>query len=116
MRALLVLFALLVPALAVNPSDFITIDPRPGLIELSGASGNSLAAIDNLNSNLTPFQDNELTDLGHYYSGLRTATQGIEAISPVQLAFAESVDPIPDSVGNATNATEINATNELIWL
>lgn len=116
MKALLVIFALLAPALAVSPSDLITIDPRPGLIELSGASENSLVAIDNLNNNLTPFQDNELTDLGHYYSGLRTSTQGIEAISPVQLAFAESFDPMPDSVGNATNATEINATNELIWL
>ena len=116
MRILLVLFALLVPAIAVSPSDFITIAPHPETIALSGASENSLVAIDNLNSDLTPFQDNELTDLGHYYSGLREATQDIEAISPVQLAFAESVDPIPDSVGNATNATEINATNELIWL
>lgn len=116
MKALLVLFAMLVPALAVSPSDLITIAPHPDVIELSGASGNSLAAIDSMNSNLTPFQDNELTDLGHYYSGLRTSTQGIEAISPVQLTFAESVDPMPDSVGNVTNATEINATNELIWL
>ena len=117
MRILLVLFALLVPALAVNPSDFITIDPRPGLIELSGASGNSLVAIDNLNSNLTPFQMTELVDLGHYYSGVRESAQTIEAISPIQLEFANAIEDLPANVGNATNATLVtNATNGLIWV
>lgn len=117
MRILLVLFALLVPAIAVSPSDFITIAPHPETIALSGASENSLAAIDNLNSDLTPFQDNELTDLGHYYSGLRTATQDIEVISPVQLEFVNSIGDLPADVGNATNTTLVtNATNGLTWI
>jgi hypothetical protein len=117
MKVLLVFFALLVPAMAANPSDLITIDPRPGLIELSGASGNSLVAIDNLNSNLTPFQMAELVDLGHYYSGVRESAQTIEAISPIQLEFANAIEDLPANVGNATNATLVtNATNGLIWV
>ena len=117
MKALLVFFALLVPAMATSPSDLISIEPRPSTIELSGASENSLAAIDSMNSNLTPFKMTELVDLGHYYSGIRESAQTIEAISPIQLEFANAIEDLPANVGNATNATLVeNATNGLTWI
>lgn len=117
MRGILILIALMVPALAVSPSDFISIGPQPELVELSGASANSLAAIDGLNSNLTPFADNELTDLGHYYSGTRAAKQDLDVISPVQLTFVGETNELPANVGNTSNETlVVDANSSLIWV
>lgn len=114
MKGILILFALLVPALAVSPSDLITVGPHTGLVALSGASANSMVAIDHLNSNLSPFAANELTDLGHYYSGTRAANQDIDVISPVQLAFIGEVNELPANVGN--DSLVVDANSSLIWV
>lgn len=114
MRGIVVLFMLLAPAIAADPASMIQAGPHPGLIALSGTSANSLAAIDSLNSDLMPFADNELTDLGHYYSGTRAATQDIEVISPVQLAFIGEVNDLPTDVGNMSVVVDENSS--LIWV
>lgn len=117
MRGILVLFMLLAPAFAADPASMIQLGPHPNLIALSGTSEASLAAIDGLNSNLPPFTDNELTDLGHYYSGTRSATQDIEVISPVQLTFIGETNDLPANVGNASNESLIvDANSSLIWV
>lgn len=117
MRGILILIALLVPAFAADPASMIQAGPQPSLIVLSGTSANSLAAIDSLNSDLAPFTNNELTDLGHYYSGTRSATQDIEVISPVQLTFIGETNDLPANVGNASNESLIvDANSSLIWV
>lgn len=117
MKAILIFLALLIPLSLANPSDLIHVGPKPQTIALSGTSADSLTAIAALNGNLTRFDENELTDIGHYYSGVRSYGQDLETISPVQLSFVNSTPELSPNIGNATNATLVtNDTSGLTWI
>jgi hypothetical protein len=117
MKAILIFLALLIPLSLANPSDLIHIEPKPQTVALSGTSADSLAAVAALNGNLTKFDERELTDIGHYYSGIRASGQDLETISPVQLSFVNSTPELPSDIGNATNATLVtNDTSGLTWI
>lgn len=96
------------------PSDHIQTGPKPSVMALSGATPESAKAIDALNENLTAFQDGDLPDFGHHFSGLRQSVQSLnDSMTAVQAAFAEAqVKNLSEtSIGNATgNITEINGT------
>lgn len=58
-----------------TPLDCLQLGPEHGTIALSGIDPQSVKAIDDLNTNLSAWDDKGMVDLGHYYSENRVIKQ-----------------------------------------
>jgi len=97
-----------------NPSDLIKTAPLPGVISLSGTVSSSLNAISATNPNLTRQEPWKMADIGTYYSYTKDEVQEDNAGIPKSLQnFSNTITPIPNSIGNSTNAT--NLTGEIFF-
>ena len=102
-----------------TPSQLIKTADLPGVISLSGTTGGSLKAIGNTNAELKGTRAKwMLQDIGYYFSDTRNEEQEDNVgMTKSMINFTGNVPVIPQSIGNATNATEINKTSEgLLYL
>jgi hypothetical protein len=127
--SLVALIALLGVALAVTPLDLIRPGAERKLVALSGTDPSSAKEIAALNEPLGPYEEWNLPNIGHYASWAVYDVQGINNSSINQddlmvrvglEAFANSIPPLPASVGDpnapttdVSGATTINGV--MVW-
>ena len=109
--SLLVLGLLLVPALGTIqlPSEMLTKQSHPALINLQDVSPTSAQAIDRSLAELISWKPMNMADLGHYHSDQNlTSPEGI----PLSLFnFSKNTQDLLVSIGKPNpNATTINET------
>ncbi len=113
----LALVLLLAGCQAHLPSDLMTARFGHGLINLHNVSPSSAKAIAHSNEALVPWQGGLIPNLGHYTSEAEKLV-GENGI-PQNLAnfTTTSVPILPESIGNATNATNVTEINgTMVWL
>ena len=110
--SLLVLGLLLVPALGTIqlPSEMLTKQSHPAVINLQDVSPSSAQAIDRNLAELASWKPMNMADLGHYHSDQNlTSPEGI----PLSLFnFSKNTQDLLASIGKPNpNATAINETS-----
>lgn len=112
---LMVVAALIMPALGEKPSDKIVTAPLPGKISLSGTVDESMKAIDDMNEPLGMWQRWEVPNIGHYVSWRVEATQEDNVGVPTALLNFSQQKPIDlnmTSVGNlSADFTVLDSTS-----
>lgn len=113
MRLLLIALLLIGIGCGQLPSDLITKQPAPVAIDLRNVAPSSVEAIDSANVELTAFKGKNLADLGHYCSGVRYDTQGLnDTATNATLSFLGG----KEAKGGGQNATNLSSYNgTLVW-
>jgi hypothetical protein len=112
---LMVLAALIMPALGEKPSDKIVTAPLPGKISLSGTVDESMKAIDDMNEPLGMWQRWEVPNIGHYTSWKVDVVQEDSVGVPTALLNFSQQKPVDlnmTSVGNlSADFTVLDSTS-----
>jgi hypothetical protein len=112
---LMVVAALIMPALGEKPSDKIVTAPLPGKISLSGTVDESMKAIDAMNEPLGMWQRWEVPNIGHYTSWKVDVVQEDSVGVPMVLLNFSQQKPIDlntTSVGNlSADFTVLDSTS-----
>ena len=100
-RAFLCVCVLLCVIASALPSDLISHDTAPGVIDLQNVDPAAPKALSAQNVNLSAFGVEELPDLGHYCTWANTEAQA----GPTLTASQQSVLETP--ANNSTNSTDL---------
>ena len=111
MRSLLIVLLLIGMAVGQLPSDLITKQPAPAVLDLRNTAPASALAIDSLNPELQAFKLVETAPLGHYNTALVEVTQvDMETVTNATKAFLVGDQMKGNGTIEPMNLTEYNGT------
>ena len=114
MRSLLIVLLLVGLASAQLPSDLITKQPAPVVLDLSNTAPSSAKAIDGLNPELAAFKLTEMAPLGHYNAALVEETQAdMDTATEAVKGFLVGDVAAGNSSLEPMNLTDYNGT--MVW-